>query len=264
MEGEMKEEDAISISIVGTRNVSWYGKEVATRLSQGLAKRGVTVVSGMARGIDSLAHRAALEAGGRTIAVLGNGLNTVYPPENRKLKEEIVERGAVISEFVMEARPERVNFPVRNRIISGLSLGTIVVEASSRSGALITARMALEQGREVFAVPGSVSSETSRGTNSLIKRGAKLVENVDDILEELPGDLEGLLKEGAEESELPPPQLSPEEEKVFSLLNREAQHIDILTEKSGLPASRVAGILVNLELEGLAEQLPGKSFTRSR
>ncbi len=264
VEGEIREEDALAIAIVGTRNPTWYGKEVASRLGGGLARRGFTINSGMARGIDSLAHKAAMEAGGRTIAVLGNGLNVVYPPENRALKDKIKEQGAVISEFVMDARPDRLNFPIRNRIISGLSLGTVVVEASAKSGALITANLALEQNREVYAVPGSVSSDKSRGTNALIKKGAKLVETVEDIIEELPAEMGRFIRERVEEEKTPLPELSPEEDRVFSLLHHEAQHIDILTDKSGLPASKVAGILVSLELEGLIKQFPGKTFIRSR
>ena len=260
--GELKQEDALSISIVGTRKPTWYGREITSRLSSGLANRGITVVSGMARGIDSTAHAAAMDAGGRTVAVLGNGLNTVYPPENRKLKERIQEQGALISEFVMDARPERMNFPIRNRIISGLSMGTVVVEASAKSGALITARLALEQNREVFAVPGSVSSDQSRGANSLIKEGAKLVENVEDILDELPGGLESLLKEPDEQEPPPEPELLPKEKKVFSLLHQQEEHIDIIIERSGLSAKEVAGILINLELQDLVKQLPGKSFIR--
>ncbi len=264
VEGELKEEDTLAISVVGTRSPTWYGKEITTRLSEGLARRGITVVSGMARGIDSLAHTAALDAGGRSIAVLGNGLKVVYPPENRGLKERMKEQGAVISEFMMDAKPDRLNFPIRNRIISGLSLGTVVVEAPAKSGALITARIALEQNREVFAVPGSVSSANSKGTNSLIKKGAKLVENVEDIMEELPGELGGLTNGSPGEEKTPEPELSPEHAAVFSLLHHEAQHIDILTEQSGFPAGKVAGILASLELEGLIKQLPGKTFIRSR
>lgn len=264
VEGEIKEEDALAISIVGTRSPTWYGREITSRLSEGLARRGVTVVSGMARGIDSHAHLAALDAGGRSIAVLGCGLNVVYPPENKELKERIKGQGAVISEFVMDAKPDKLNFPIRNRIISGLSLGTVVVEAPLKSGALITATLALEQNREIFAVPGSVSSHKSRGTNSLIKQGAKLVEKVEDIIEELPAEVGSLLKEPVAVKKPPPPQLPPEELKVFSLLHYEAQHIDSLTEQSGLPPGKMAGILARLELEGLIKQFPGKTFIRSR
>jgi len=189
--GDLVPQDDAAIAIVGSRLASFYGIQQAERLGFELASRGVTVVSGLARGIDSSAHRGALKAGGRTLAVLGSGLLNIYPKEHRGLAEEISENGAVISEFPMRTIPERGNFPKRNRIISGLSLGVVVVEAAQRSGALITSDIAMEEGREVFAVPGKVDSITSRGTNRLIKQGAKLVETANDILEELDFQIEG-------------------------------------------------------------------------
>lgn len=185
VKGELKPEDKLSMAIVGSRRASFYGLSCAEKFASDLAGKGITIVSGMARGIDSYAHKGALKAGGRTIAVIGSGFNNIYPPENKKLAEEIAKCGAVISEFPLDMLPKKENFPRRNRIISGLSLGVLVVEAARNSGALITADFALEQGREVFALPGKVDSNTSFGTNGLIKQGAKLVSGVDDILEEL-------------------------------------------------------------------------------
>jgi len=183
--GSILPQDKNAIAIVGTRRASSYGLEECRKLSYNLALRGITVISGMARGIDTAAHNGALQAGGRTIAVLGSGHNHIYPPENKKLYYEIIENGACVSEFKPDTRPFRTNFPRRNRIISGLAIGVVVVEAPERSGALITANFALEQGREVFAMPGNINSTKSSGTNKLIKEGAKLVEDVQDILDEL-------------------------------------------------------------------------------
>ncbi|NQT23051.1 MAG: DNA-protecting protein DprA [Candidatus Omnitrophica bacterium] len=185
VKGKIVPKDHYSIAVVGARKSSTYGRETAARLARELAEKSITVVSGMARGIDTYAHRGALESGGRTIAVLGCGINIIYPPENKSLMEEISKSGAVISEFPINTPPLRRNFPMRNRIISGLSFGVVVVEAAEKSGSLITASLALEQGREVFSVPGRVDTRLSRGTLALIKEGAKLVENVDDILEEV-------------------------------------------------------------------------------
>ena len=210
--GELVPEDALSISLVGSRNAKDYGRKVSYRLSYQLAQRGLTVVSGFAKGIDTSAHRGALEAGGRTIAVMGNGLSIIYPAANTDLAEKIAASGALISEFPMAARPKPRNFPRRNRIISGLTLGTVVVEASNRSGALITARLAGEQGREVFAVPGEIFSELSTGTHKLINDGAKLINTVDDLLNELPPYVLSQIQSEASPSAVPDVEAEPTQE----------------------------------------------------
>jgi len=209
-------------------------------------------VSGLARGIDSMAHRAALEAGADTIAVFGCGLGHTYPPENRKLRNEIVQQGTIVSEFPVLMRPERNNFPARNRVLSGLSLGTVVVEAAEKSGALITADFALEQGREVFAVPGNITSLKSKGTNDLIKAGAKLVDSPEAVIEEL-------LPALRERIDKPEIRLDNDQERqVFSLLSLESRHIDQLIENSDLSPAQVSATLLQLELRGLVRQLSGK------
>ena len=253
--GKLKKEDENSIAVVGTRRATNYGKITARRLARDLAKEGITVVSGMARGIDTSAHWGALEAGGRTIAVLGCGVDTVYPFENKELMEAIAKKGAVISEFPLGAIPERQNFPRRNRIISGLSKGVVVVEAPLKSGALITANFALEQGREVFAVPGNVTSPYSQGSNSLIKEGAKLVESVEDILEELNIYFK-------EERTKPYPSLSEEERIIMDHLSKEPLHINLLVKESGLSPAKVSENLIRLEIKGLVRELPGKLFVK--
>ncbi len=264
VKGEMLPGDSLSVAVVGTRSASSYGKTVAEKLSNHLAARGVTVVSGMAYGIDTAAHKGALSANGRTIAVMGNGLDVVYPSRNARLFEEIVSSGAAISEFPMGTQPLRSNFPRRNRLISGLSLGTLVVEAPERSGALITADCALEQGREVFAVPGQILSEMSSGTHNLIKQGAKLVESVEDILEELPSH--ALLPMEEEDLEIEEKrvelQLSEEEYPVWEAVSVSPIHIDDISRQAGLPPYKVSAALVMLELKGLVQQLAGKMFTR--
>jgi len=262
--GELSALMAPGVAVVGSRRPSTYGKVVAEQLAKGLAECGVTVVSGLARGIDSVAHVSALESGGRTIAILGCGLSYMYPPENRHLAERISQQGAVLSEFPMTTKPDRLNFPLRNRTISGLSLGTVVVEAGERSGALITAQWALEQGREVLAVPGNVTAPTSRGTNRLIKMGAKLVEGVDDILEELPQyALGGERKRAPAQEELCQADSTPDERRLLELLHPvEARHIDWIIEYAHLPTSLVSALLLRLELEGKVTQLPGKLFLK--
>ncbi len=256
--GDLQAKDDLAISMVGSRLSSSYGRMITERIAGDVARHGVTIVSGMARGIDSAAHRGALSAGGRTIAVLGCGVDIVYPPENRRLFEEITAHGAVISEFPMSTPPEGTNFPRRNRIISGLSLGVVVVQADSRSGSLITAGLALEQNRDVFAVPGNVGMARSRGTNRLIKQGAKLVESADDILEEI---LPRFQHQGLEPTDVKP-SLEDEEERVFRLVEDEPAHIDSIIAQTGMDASRVSAILLQLELRGLVQQLPGKRFAR--
>lgn len=264
-QGEWKEGDACSIALVGSRSPTSYGRLMTERLSRELAELGFTVVSGLARGIDSCAHRGAMAAGGRTIAVLGCGLAVIYPPESGPLREEIARAGAVLSEFPLFAKPERLNFPVRNRLISGLSLGTLVVEAAAQSGALITANFALEQGREVFAVPGPAYSPKSKGAHRLIKMGGKLVEGVEDILEELPPEvLRGLKSRPVTREEGGQLQnLSAEEESIWRAIPEEGGHIDIIIRNSQLLPSQVSGILVMLELKGLVRQLTGKVFVRN-
>ena len=251
--------DSLNIAIVGSRNATTYGRTVTERLSEGLARRGFTVVSGMARGIDAAAHTGTLTARGKTIAVLGCGLGTVYPAENKSLFYRIAERGAVISEFPFLTPPEAHNFPVRNRIISGLSLGTVIVEATHRSGSLITARLAAEQGREVFAVPGSITSFKSMGTHRLIKEGAKLVEHVDDIVQEL-----NILqpRPSVATREKSAISLTPEEKKIIDELSPYPVHIDKLVRHLSLSAAKVSSLLLQLELKGLVTQSPGKLFAR--
>lgn len=256
IKGEVREEDNRAIAIVGSRKATTYGRLMAERLSKDLASQGITVVSGMARGIDTFSHQGALSAGGRTIAVFGCGIDIVYPSENRNLRDRIVEHGAVITEFPFSTPPEGVNFPSRNRIISGLSLGVVIIEATSDSGSLITASTALDQGRDVFAVPGNITSKLSQGTNNLIKKGAKLVETVDDILEEVLPQME--LKKG--KRDVPKPELTPEEEVIYSLLSDEPKHIDTISRESLLTSNKALSILLGMEIKDAVRQLPGKIF----
>lgn len=259
--GELKREDELSVAVVGSRKTSPYGRMFAERISRDLSRHGVTVVSGMARGIDSVAHWGAITEGGRTIAVLGCGIDIIYPPENRSLFGKIHEQGAVLSEFPMGTLPEGGHFPRRNRIISGIALGVVVVEARKGSGSLITARYALEQGRDVFAVPGNVGMEGSLGTNRLIKEGAKLVESSDDILEEI-------LPQWTREKEFrhkevsSGPTYSEEERRLLDLLGPTPIHIDALIGESGMEAGRLSALLLGLELKGAIAQWPGKRFTK--
>lgn len=253
-------QDSLKLAIVGSRNATHYGRTITEQLSAALVQRGLTVVSGMARGIDSAAHTGALAAKGETIAVLGCGLGTVYPAENKGLFHRIAANGAVISEFPVLAPPDAHNFPVRNRIISGLAMGTVIVEATNNSGSLITARLAAEQGREVFAVPGSVSSFKSMGTHRLIKQGAKLVENVNDIIEELNI---GLSIPAAGPAEHPAMSVTPEEKILLDKLSAYPIHIDNLVRQVSLSAGKVSGLLLELELKGLVAQSPGKLFAKS-
>lgn len=261
--GEVRMEDLLSISIVGTRRPTRYGRNVASMLAKGLAERGLTIVSGMARGIDSFAHRGALEGSGRTIGVLGCGVDVVYPAEQGPLRDRIVRSGAILSEFPMGTRPNRGNFPMRNRVISGLSLGTMVVEGGAGSGALITASIALEQGREVFSVPGCITTSASAGTNRLIREGAKVVTCVEDVVEEFSPQVQALLS-AAPSTPAEEEALAPEEKRVYSLVTDEEQHIDFLIAQSGLPAAEMSSILVRLELAGLVKQHAGKLFVRAR
>lgn len=260
MRGELLSADEWAIAVVGTRRLTAYGRQVARELTLGLARSGITVISGLARGIDSLAHKTAIEAGGRTIAVLGSGLNQIYPPENRRLAEQIVAgHGALISEYALDTPPDARNFPPRNRIISGLSLGTIVVEAGERSGALITASFALEQNREVFAVPGPVTSKASKGTNRLIQEGAKLVTSIEDVLEEL--NLTQATQQQAVQLFMPE---SAEEALLLRLLVDEPTHVDELSRQSGLPTALVSSTLTLMELKGMVQQVGGMKYVMCR
>ncbi len=254
--GKLAPADRLSLAVVGSRRASHYGLQAAFNLSHQLVSRGITVVSGLARGVDSRAHRGALSGKGRTIAVLGSGLAHIYPPENAELADRIATSGAVVSEFPLTARPEKGNFPVRNRVISGLSLGVLVVEAAERSGALITARLALDQNRLVMAVPGRIDSFSARGTNRLIQEGAKMVSGVEDILEEFAYLFPAATRPG------PPANLSGDEKKIFDLLSEEEKQIEQLIEESGLAPARAASVLLGLELRRLVRQLPGKYYIR--
>ncbi|MEA5114300.1 MAG: DNA-processing protein DprA [Geobacteraceae bacterium] len=256
VKGELKAHET-AIAIVGSRRASPYGLEATYRFARELSSHGIAVVSGMARGVDTSAHRGALSGGGRSIGVLGCGIDVVYPAENRSLFTEMVEKGALVSEFPLGTKPVAENFPRRNRIISGFSAGVLVIEAAEGSGSLITAQCALDQGRDIYAVPGSINSPLSRGSNRLIKQGAKLVERVEDILEELPARANSVGK-----APLPPsPCFSPQEASVYSLLSPVPLHIDEIAAKCALTASEVSAILLRLELSGAISQLPGKHFS---
>jgi DNA processing protein len=252
-------QNQVKVSVIGSRNPSHYGLKVTEKICQGLAMRDIAVVSGMATGIDSAAHWGCLRAGGFTVAVLGSGVDVIYPDSNWKLFDHIVEKGAVITEFPLGSPPEAKNFPIRNRIISGLSKGVVVVEASKRSGSLITASLALEQGREVLAVPGSIDSFKSTGTHYLIKQGAKLVENADDIAQELGLDSFYPSQTGIGKQRTLP-LLEPDEKRVYEILSHYPLHIDHIARQIGLDAALVASLLTALELKGIAKQLPGKMF----
>lgn len=262
IKGELKQEDKYAMAIVGSRRASFYGLNSAEKFAYELSEKGFTIVSGMARGIDTYAHRGALKQGGRTIAVMGSGFNHIYPSENKGLAEKIAKNGAVISEFPINAEPFKQNFPQRNRVISGLSLGVLVVEAARNSGALITADFGLEQGRDVFALPGKVDSQTSFGTNGLIKQGAKLVSCAEDILEEF-----NCLKEQAKKDKVEKTDKSDavdgEEGQIYDLISSQSVHLDELLEKTNLDIPRISDILLKLQLKKLIKQLPGKQFARA-
>ena len=265
VKGDIKKEDNTAVSLVGSRKASFYGTSVAEKFAFNLAGLGITIVSGMARGIDTATHEGALKANGRTIAVLGSGLAKIYPPENKKLFLKIAEARAVVSEFPMTTAPAAFNFPRRNRIISGLSLGVVVVEASAKSGALITSRFALEQGREVFAVPGKVDSPTSRGTHELIKQGAKLVHSVEDILEEIAPQLKSQLKDTGTQNDFESgATLSEKEKSIFNFLSSDATHVDEIASHASCSIPEVMSILLRLELKHLIRQLPGKFFVKNK
>jgi DNA processing protein len=253
----------LAVSIVGARKPTPYGRAVAEKLAFDLASRGMVIVSGLARGIDSVAHWGALR-GGRTVAVMGSGLDVVYPKENRRLFEEILETGAVITEFPLGSSPLGYHFPMRNRIISGLSLAVVVIEATKRSGSLITARLALEQNREVMAVPGNTTSELSRGTNWLVKTGAKLVERWEDVAEELPSPAKDqLLAQAGEKTAQALPSVNADEQKVLALLKTdELTPVDELVEQTEFSVSEILSLSLQLELKGYISQYSGKNFQR--
>ena len=258
-----------AIAIVGTRRPSLYGNQMAERVARDLAERGLVIVSGLARGIDSTAHKGALlSARGATVGVLGTGIDVIYPKENKKLYAQMEERGAIISEFPIGTFPAPQNFPIRNRIIAGMSLGVVVVEGAQYSGSLITARLAMESNREVFGVPGNATQPASFGPNHLIKQGAKLVTGWEDVVEELPTEVRVQLvpvetPDAAERATLFEESLSETERALFSLLGTdEARHVDELVETSGLNSSEVLAALFELEMKGIVRQMPGKQFVK--
>jgi DNA processing protein len=259
LKGNEMPQSQVKVSVVGSRNPSHYGLNVTEKICQGLAKREITVVSGMATGIDSAAHWGCLRAGGFTVAVLGSGIDIIYPESNWKLFAHIAERGAVITEFPLGSPPEAKNFPIRNRIISGLSKAVVVVEATKRSGSLITASLALDQGREVLAVPGSIDSFKSTGTHLLIKQGAKLVENADDIAQQLGLDAfyPSQIATGKPANSS---HLQEDEKRVYEILSHYPLHIDYIARQVNLDSAMVAALLTALELRGIVRQLPGKMF----
>jgi len=260
VKGTLSPHNERSIAIVGMRNASHYGKSIAEQLAQQLVEQGICVVSGLARGIDSFAHRGALKGRGKTIAVFGCGLDTIYPHENTKLAEAISNSGAIVSEFPLKTEPLAGHFPRRNRIISGLSSGTIVVEAGEKSGALITAYMALDQGREVFAVPGSIRSYRSRGVHRLIREGAKLVETVDDILIEIPGWSKA--EKGQQQQKDLSLKLSTKEKVLWETLSESPMHIDQIAQHARIHTSEALALLLSLELKNCIKQLSGMMFVR--
>jgi DNA processing protein len=264
--GALLATDALAVAVVGSRRASAYGEDAAGRLAYDLAARGVTIVSGMARGIDTAAHRGALAAGGRTVAVLGCGVDVVYPPENRRLAGEIEAHGAVVSQFPPGVPPLRGHFPARNRTLAGLALGVVVVEATERSGALITAGHAGDLGREVFAIPGKITSPASRGSHGLIRDGATLIQSWSEVTQELPEPYRSAVRsvpDPAAPREAPagPVQPEPEAARLLQLLSTdEPQHIERLIARSGVDAARASAMLTALELEGWARQLGGQRW----
>jgi DNA processing protein len=257
--GNLPAEDEPCLAIVGTRRPTVYGRQVTEEVVADLARSGITIVSGLARGVDSVAHRAALDAGGKTVAVFGCGLDIVYPGENAKLAQAIVERGALVSEYPVGVKPRAENFPLRNRIMSGLSLGVLVVEAGERSGALITAHQALEQNREVFAIPGSILSPASQGTNRLIQEGAKLVTNHADILQEL--NLTIVVQQAELEKFSPANEI---ESAILGQFSSEPSHINEICRRSGLAMPVVSSTLAMLELKGIVRQVGNMNYVLAR
>jgi len=261
VKGKIKEADQFAVAVVGSRIPSEYGRQAASLISRGLASEGITIVSGMARGIDSISHREALRAGGRTIAVLGSGIDVIYPPENKGLFHEIILNGAVISELPVSTLPNGINFPNRNRIISGLSLGVVIVEAGEKSGSLITANYATNQHRKVFAIPGQIDSMGSRGTNKLIRNGTRLIEDAYDVIEVIsPNYMDGKVVRRDTTKEW---NLSENAKLILTTLKEGPLHIDTVATRSRLNINEVSSILLNLELDGLIKHLPGKIFMKN-
>ena len=263
VKGSLTERDKNSVAMVGSRLTTNYGVETARKLAYQLGYLGVTVVSGGARGIDTAAHQGAMSAKGRTIAVLGTGINLVAPAENAELFDRIAENGALLTQFPFNRPADKQSFPIRNRIVAGMTLGTVVVEANLTSGALITANFATEYGRQVFAVPGRVDSPRSKGCHELIKKGAKLCEGAEDILSEFEYLFPASNRPAAEANALPALELSANEQKVFDALDHEERTIDEVIRKSGLPSSAVSVALLGLEMKRVVKQLPGKLFVKN-
>ena len=259
VKGNLPSQDQPCLAVIGTRRPTIYGRQVTEEIVTDLVRSGITIVSGLARGIDSVAHRAALDAGGRTVAVFASGLDIIYPGENARLAQAIIERGALLSEHPLGVKPRPESFPLRNRIMSGLSLGVLVVEAGERSGALITAHQAVEQDREVFAIPGSILSPASQGTNHLIQEGAKLVRNSEDILQEL--NL-AITVQQAEIKEFSPVDVA--ESVILKQLSSEPNHIDEICRRSGLTTPQVSSTLVMLELKGVVRQVGNMNYVLAR
>jgi DNA processing protein len=257
--GEMIPSDEWAVAIVGTRRVTAYGRQVAQEISSVLASSGVTVVSGLARGVDSLAHQAALEAGGRTLAVLGSGVDVVYPPEHRPLANKIITNGALISDYPLGAQPDGINFPPRNRIISGLSLAVVIVEAGEKSGALITAEFAADQGRDVFAVPGNINAPQSVGCNRLIQQGARPLLNPGEVLEML--DLTMVYEHRSARRVLPS---DATESQLLAVIEREPVHVDEIMAQTHLPVEKITAALALMELKGMVKQVGGMRYIAVR
>jgi DNA processing protein len=259
VKGSINVEDEWAVAVVGTRRVTPYGRQVANEIALFLAQNGITIVSGLARGVDAIAHQAALKAGGRTIAVLGSGVDVVYPPEHSRMAAEIIKQGALVSDYAPGTKPDGINFPPRNRIISGLSLATIVVEAGETSGALITAEFAVEQGKEVFAVPGSILTPQSEGTNRLIEQGARPLLKMSEILEVL--NLEKIPEKQDTRKQFP---LDPVEAKILAALSPDPTHVDEVCRQSGMAISEVTAMLTMLELKGMVAQVGGMNYVAVR
>ncbi len=259
LKGSIEVEDEWAVAVVGTRRVTPYGRQVANELAMFLAQNGITVVSGMARGVDAIAHQSAMRAGGRTIAVLGSGVDVIYPPEHTRLASEICNHGALVSDYSIGTKPDGINFPPRNRIISGLTLATIVVEAGETSGALITAEFAVEQGKEVFAVPGSILAPKSSGTNRLIKQSARPLLKMTEILDAL--NLEKIPEKKSSRRQFP---LEPSESKILHTLTQEPLHMDEVSRLAGIPINEVSALSTMLELKGMVSHVGGMNYVAIR